>query len=89
DEATSSVDVETDAKLQRTIRTEFTACILLCIAHRLNTIGTLAMHKINTCRVLLTWNPPAYYDHIVVMDQGEVAEFDSVLSLCDKEDSIF
>ncbi|KAJ7728033.1 hypothetical protein B0H14DRAFT_2410129, partial [Mycena olivaceomarginata] len=49
DEATSSVDVETDVKLQCTIRTEFTACILLCITHHLNTIGTLAMHEINTC----------------------------------------
>ncbi|KAJ7832830.1 multidrug resistance-associated ABC transporter [Mycena leptocephala] len=69
DEATSSVDVETDAKLQRTIRTEFATATLLCIAHRLNTI--------------------AYYDRILVMDQGQVAEFDTVLNLYDKEDSIF
>ena len=39
DEATSNVDVETDAKLQRTIQTEFASSTLLCIAHRLNTIG--------------------------------------------------
>lgn len=38
DEATSSVDFETDAKIQRTISTEFTECTLLCIAHRLRTI---------------------------------------------------
>ncbi|RXW15854.1 hypothetical protein EST38_g10001 [Candolleomyces aberdarensis] len=69
DEATSSVDVETDAKLQRTIQTEFTTSTLLCIAHRLNTI--------------------AYYDRVMVMDGGRVAEFDTVLNLFDNEDSIF
>ncbi|PBK73200.1 multidrug resistance-associated ABC transporter [Armillaria solidipes] len=39
DEATSSVDIETDAKLQRTIQTEFSSATVLCIAHRLNTIA--------------------------------------------------
>ncbi|KAI5122830.1 hypothetical protein M0805_003125 [Coniferiporia weirii] len=69
DEATSSVDVETDAKIQRTIKTEFSECTLLCIAHRLNTI--------------------VYYDRVLVMDSGVVAEFDTPLNLFDKEDSIF
>ncbi|KAJ3481401.1 hypothetical protein NLI96_g7684 [Meripilus lineatus] len=69
DEATSSVDVETDAKVQRTIQTEFSSSTLLCIAHRLNTI--------------------MYYDRIMVMDAGEVAEIDTPLNLYDKEDSIF
>ena len=38
-EATSNVDVETDSNIQRTIQREFAECTLLCIAHRLNTIG--------------------------------------------------
>lgn len=38
DEATSSVDYETDAKIQETITREFSQCTILCIAHRLNTI---------------------------------------------------
>ncbi|KAH9920031.1 multidrug resistance-associated ABC transporter [Epithele typhae] len=69
DEATSSVDVETDAKVQRTIQTEFSSSTLLCIAHRLNTI--------------------VYYDRILVMDAGKVAEYDTPLALFDLEDSIF
>ncbi|OCH88007.1 multidrug resistance-associated ABC transporter [Obba rivulosa] len=69
DEATSNVDVETDAKVQKTIQTEFASSTLMCIAHRLNTI--------------------VYYDRIIVMDAGQVAEFDTPLNLFDKEGSIF
>jgi ATP-binding cassette subfamily C (CFTR/MRP) protein 1 len=40
DEATSSVDFETDRKIQRTMATGFEGKTLLCIAHRLRTIIT-------------------------------------------------
>ena len=32
---------------------------------------------------------PAYYDRVLVMDSGGIAELDTVLNLFDKEDSIF
>lgn len=69
DEATSNVDAETDAKLQRTIQTEFAASTILCIAHRLNTI--------------------AHYDRVLVMDDGKVAEYGSVMELFDTPHSMF
>lgn len=69
DEATSSVDYETDNKIQKTILREFGNCTILCIAHRLKTIVN--------------------YDRILVLDKGEVKEFDTPWNLFNTKDSIF
>lgn len=69
DEATSSVDYETDSKIQKTISTEFKDCTILCIAHRLNTILN--------------------YDKIVVMNEGQIVEFDKPKNLFLNENGIF
>ncbi|KAL7425014.1 hypothetical protein Q5752_000701 [Cryptotrichosporon argae] len=69
DEATSSVDAETDALIQRVIPSGFADVTLVSIAHRLQTV--------------------AYYDRILVMDAGRVAEFDHPLVLFDRRDSVF
>jgi ATP-binding cassette, subfamily C (CFTR/MRP), member 1 len=39
DEATANVDVQTDEKIQGTLRREFESCTVITIAHRLNTIS--------------------------------------------------
>ncbi|KAJ7352413.1 ABC protein [Mycena albidolilacea] len=69
DEATASVDLETDNKIQRTIQTQFKDNTLLCIAHRLRTIIS--------------------YDRILVLEAGNIAEFDTPMTLFHQPDSIF
>ncbi|TDL20835.1 ABC protein [Rickenella mellea] len=69
DEATASVDLETDSKIQYTIQTEFRDRTLLCIAHRLRTILS--------------------YDRILVLDAGQIVEFDTPLNLFRNENGIF
>ncbi|OBA27989.1 P-loop containing nucleoside triphosphate hydrolase protein, partial [Hanseniaspora valbyensis NRRL Y-1626] len=69
DEATSSVDYETDAKIQSKIVSEFKDSTVITIAHRLNTI--------------------LGYDKIMVLEKGEIHEFDEPLALFKNENSIF
>jgi len=69
DEATASVDFETDLKIQGTIREEMSNSTILTIAHRIRTI--------------------ADFDRVLVMNAGEVAEFDTPLTLMRKEGSLF
>ncbi|KAI8342171.1 P-loop containing nucleoside triphosphate hydrolase protein [Chlamydoabsidia padenii] len=69
DEATSSVDFETDRKIQETIRSEFSDSALLCVAHRLRSICD--------------------YDRVLVLDQGEVMEYDTPYRLMMKDGGIF
>eukprot|EP01130_Rhizamoeba_saxonica_P010479 TRINITY_DN4290_c0_g2_i1.p1 TRINITY_DN4290_c0_g2~~TRINITY_DN4290_c0_g2_i1.p1 ORF type:complete len:1213 (-),score=271.96 TRINITY_DN4290_c0_g2_i1:21-3659(-) len=69
DEATASVDNETDGLIQQTIRTEFQNKTVLTIAHRLNTIMDS--------------------DKILVMDEGQVREFDSPMNLLEDANGLF
>ena len=69
DEATSSIDYATDAKIQAAIRAEFGGALLLTVAHRLRTIID--------------------YDRLIVLDKGQVAEFDTPWNLIQREDGIF
>ncbi|OZJ06966.1 hypothetical protein BZG36_00075 [Bifiguratus adelaidae] len=69
DEATSSVDFDTDHKIQQTIREEFVDSSLLCVAHRIRTV--------------------ADYDRILVLDHGQIMEYDTPYNLMSKEDGLF
>jgi ABC-type multidrug transport system fused ATPase/permease subunit len=69
DEATSSVDFQTDQLIQQTIKNEFKNVTILTIAHRINTIID--------------------YDKVIVMSNGQIAEFDTISNLIKDENSLF
>ncbi|KAK9962921.1 hypothetical protein ABG768_006159 [Culter alburnus] len=69
DEATAAIDTETDRLIQDTIRTSFSGCTTLVIAHRLNTVLNC--------------------DRIMVLDQGQILEFDTPSNLLANENSCF
>lgn len=69
DEATSSVDYDTDKRVQASIAEDFRHCTILTIAHRLRTI--LSYHR------------------ILVLDKGQVVEFDTPWNLFNKEGGLF
>nr|XP_023028665.1 multidrug resistance-associated protein 4-like [Leptinotarsa decemlineata] len=69
DEATANVDPQTDALIQKTIRTKFANCTVLTVAHRLNTIMDS--------------------DKVLVMEAGQVMEFDHPHILLQNREGIF
>eukprot|EP00026_Physarum_polycephalum_P004519 Phypoly_transcript_04540.p1 GENE.Phypoly_transcript_04540~~Phypoly_transcript_04540.p1 ORF type:complete len:716 (+),score=89.46 Phypoly_transcript_04540:233-2149(+) len=69
DEATASVDMDTDILIQQTIRDKFKSCTVLTIAHRINTILD--------------------YDRVMVMEAGNLVEYDSPTKLAGDPTSLF
>ncbi|EXC25624.1 ABC transporter C family member 2 [Morus notabilis] len=112
DEATSAVDVATDALIQKTIRDEFKSCTMLIIAHRLNTIMILVLDEatsavdvatdvliqktirdeFKSCTMLIIahrLNTINDSDRILVLDAGQVLEYDTPEELLLNEESAF
>ncbi|KAI8332933.1 P-loop containing nucleoside triphosphate hydrolase protein [Chlamydoabsidia padenii] len=88
DEATSSVDFETDRAIQQTMATEFASCTILCVAHRLHTVieydRILVMHdgrvqEFDSPLALIS-NPRSYFYKLCV-DSGE---FDELMDMAQK-----
>jgi len=76
DEATASVDYETDRKIQDTIASEFRDRTILCIArtsfvYSFLTISLTTEPSVDRLRTIMS------YDRICVMDSGNIAEFDT------------
>ncbi|KAI8617891.1 P-loop containing nucleoside triphosphate hydrolase protein [Chytriomyces sp. MP71] len=71
DEATSSVDPETETTLRRVMKEQFVGTTLVAVLHRLQS------------SVLVD------FDKVLVMDAGQVAEYDAPRALLARPDSIF
>jgi ABC-type multidrug transport system fused ATPase/permease subunit len=77
DEATASVDYETDRKIQDTITTEFRDHTILCIA-RTSLPFLFYCDDLPDCRTVIDrLRTIISYDRICVMDNGNIAEFDA------------
>lgn len=76
DEATASVDYETDRKIQDTIATEFRDRTILCIA-RASFVYSFLVNSLTTKPSVDRLRTIMSYDRICVMDNGNIAEFDT------------
>jgi ABC-type multidrug transport system ATPase subunit len=86
DEATSSIDFATDAKIQTTIREEFGGSLLLTVAHRLRTVidydRLIVLDKGQVCSSTFASATPSDLSL-------QIVEFDTPYNLIQKEEGTF
>ena len=75
DEATASVDYETDRKIQETIASEFHGRTILCIARTWSALSLFAAFLEVTSLPLDRLRTIISYDRICVLDNGKIVEF--------------
>lgn len=69
DEATASIDFQTEEKIQKILMNHFQNNTIITIAHRIKTILS--------------------YDKILVLDMGQIVEFDKPENLLNNKNSLF
>lgn len=69
DEATASIDLKTEERIQNSIATLLKDSTIITIAHRIKTVTN--------------------YDKILVLDNGNIIEYDSPTNLLKDTDSVF
>lgn len=90
-ELTLRSDHETDSLVQQSLSTEFNDVTLITVAHRLQTIMNsvrLVFGPLAPSCILQT-DEHAYKDKILVLDAGNLVEFDSPINLLRRENSAF
>ena len=89
DEATASVDYETDRKIQDTIANEFADRTILCIARKPRCSLVPAVIDIDLFMCADRLRTIIGYDRICVLDAGQIAEFDTPANLYNVPGGIF
>ena len=86
-----------DEVIQKTIRSAFADNTILTIAHRLNTIidydrvrrHSFGMPSLQACNSSKTDLPVVSFTQVIVLENGELREFDSPKKLLENKKSIF